>query len=73
MTHKDPKPEVITLKEIKEALQRSGYLLESRLDFLLRRMGYLVEANSALFRSPRKQVTRVRHTCRTRRSMYGPL
>jgi hypothetical protein len=39
--------QVPTLEEAKEALLRSGYLLESRLDSVLRRYGYYVEANTA--------------------------
>jgi len=47
MSKKRATSDVITPPEIKDALQRSGYLLESRLDSLLRHMGYLVYANSA--------------------------
>jgi len=32
MSDKQPKPEIITLAEAKEALRTSGYLLENRLD-----------------------------------------
>jgi len=37
----------ISDNEIKEALLRSGYLLESRLEEILRKNYYYVEANSA--------------------------
>lgn len=37
----------ITLNEAKEALQRSGYLLESRLETVLSKRHYYVEANEA--------------------------
>ena len=38
---------VPTPQEIREAVLRSGYLLESRLDTILRRKGYCVKPNSA--------------------------
>ena len=37
----------ISSEEIKDALVRSGYLLESRLEKVLRENGFYVEANSA--------------------------
>jgi hypothetical protein len=37
---------VITVEQAKEALLRSGYLLESRIEGVFRRRGYYVEANS---------------------------
>lgn len=37
----------ITLSEAKDALLRSGYLLEQRLETILRHQGYYVETNSA--------------------------
>ena len=37
---------MITLDEAREALLRSGYLLESRVEALLRRRWYYVDANS---------------------------
>ena len=37
----------ISSEEIKDALTRSGYLLESRLEKALRENGFYVEANSA--------------------------
>jgi len=43
-----PKPaESISLDEAKDALLRSGYLLESRLESVLSKKGYYVEANEA--------------------------
>jgi hypothetical protein len=38
---------IITIAEAKEALKRSGYLLESRVEKILRDEGYYVEANAA--------------------------
>ena len=37
----------VSLEQAKEALLRSGYLLENRLDTILQRKGFLVEANTA--------------------------
>jgi len=36
----------ISIPEVKEALGRSGYLVESRVEGVLRRAGYYVDANS---------------------------
>jgi len=41
----------ISSEEVKDALTRSGYLLESRLEKVLRENGFYVEANSAYFDS----------------------
>jgi hypothetical protein len=43
----DPIMKKISLQETKEALLRSGYLLEHRLETLLRKRGYYVEANES--------------------------
>ena len=40
-------PDKISIEEIKEALTRSGYLLESRIEMVLRNEGYWVESNQA--------------------------
>jgi len=37
----------ITLKEMKESILRSGYLIEQRVETILRDRGYFVEANAA--------------------------
>ncbi len=42
-----PSPTPITLAEAKDALLRSGYLLESRVESLLRNAGYYAEANAS--------------------------
>jgi hypothetical protein len=47
MADKEPKQEIVTLAEAKDALRRSGYLLENRLDSVLREWGYVVYANRA--------------------------
>ena len=44
-------PDRITTDEARDALLRSGYLLEVRLESRLRAAGYYVEANSA-YRDP---------------------
>ena len=43
----DPGMAKISLEETKEALLRSGYLLEHRLETVLRKGGYYIEANEA--------------------------
>ncbi len=41
------KEDVITVKEMRESVFRSGYLLEQRVESMLQKRGYYVEANAA--------------------------
>jgi hypothetical protein len=57
MNNKQKSQPVITIPQAKEALLRSGYLLESRIESFLREKKYFVEANS-MYTDPQTQKSR---------------